>query len=226
MSKQHICERGLKVKCRVNALKTIRHQLRDVYDALLSLEEDERLTSACGPRSRYSQRHCSSKPTLQTLSLDVPRAVAQLKVKKTIPAGQLHWEQFRESAVQFRIIGRGFGRPAFVHKVQCVCDHERGKKCFTSKEMTRRWWIHRLTFCKDEKRLPQLKEHRDISGVLFDIGSIKEKNATAVIQECTALETPWHTSGRLKRCGWAQTFCLVDCFEATSSSWNETTRYT
>lgn len=39
-----------------------------------------------------------------------------------------------------------------------------------------------------EERFSQLQVHRDIFGVLYDISSIKEKNTSDILQECTALE--------------------------------------
>uniref|UniRef100_A0A8C1MRK3 DUF4371 domain-containing protein n=1 Tax=Cyprinus carpio TaxID=7962 RepID=A0A8C1MRK3_CYPCA len=112
--KRHIGDSGLTVKplsntrweSRIEALKPIRHHLGDVYDALLSIAEDDALTGACGVRARCEARGIATKiktypflcsiitwydilyeinitsKILQTMNIDIPHATEQLNATK------------------------------------------------------------------------------------------------------------------------------------------------
>ena len=230
--KHHIGERGLTVKrlsdtrweSQVNALKPIRHQLGDVYDALLSLSEDDSLTGACGAKTRCEARGLAAKiktypfmcsivtwydilneinitsKTLQTTSLDLSHAVGQLNVTKQFLLDYRTDRSFERVLSDAKSLMEDLETEACFPPQSAVRPRKR-KKMFhyeggddavmDPQQDYKVSFFNRVLDCAIsavEERFSQLQEHGKIFGVLYDIASIKEKNATDVLQECTALE--------------------------------------
>ncbi|CAM4692580.1 unnamed protein product [Leuciscus chuanchicus] len=170
--------------------------LGDVYDALLSVAEDDSLTGTCGAKTRCEARGIAAKiktypfmcsiitwynilyeinvtsKILQTTSLDVPCAVAQLNLTKRFLVDYRTDSSFERVLSNARVLVEDLETEARFPPQSAVRPRKREKKIHYEGE--------------DEAVMdPQqdYKEHRNIFGVLYDIASIKEKNATDVLQE-------------------------------------------
>lgn len=208
--KQHIGERGLTVKplsdtrweSRVDALKPIRHQLGDGYDALLSVAEDESLTGTCGAKTRCEAKGIAAKiktypfmcsiitwydilyeinvtsKILQTTSLDVPCAVAQLNLTKRFLVDYRTDSSFERVLSNARVLAEDLETEARFPPQSAVRPRKRKKKIHYEGEDKavldpqqdyKVFFFNRILDCSInaiEERFSLLQKHRDIFGVL------------------------------------------------------------